>query len=93
MADSRVLHISAGASERCGGQQRQRETGRPPRLNRSRPETPVAELTAVAREFAMRSRQVQGLPDRITDPVALDQAARLVIAGQQRPVGEAARPP
>jgi hypothetical protein len=51
------------------------------------------DLAAVAREAAVRTRRAQGLPDHITDPAALDEVARLVLAARRRPVGETARPP
>jgi hypothetical protein len=43
-----------------------------------------AELAALAKELAVQSRREQGLPDQITDAVALAQGAHLVLALQQR---------
>jgi hypothetical protein len=36
----------------------------------------------VDQELVMRSRRVQGLPDHVTDPMALDVVARLVILAE-----------
>src|SRR5215207_7154254 len=42
------------------------------------------DLAVVARELAIHSRRRQGLPDHITDPVALAQGAQLVLAVRRR---------
>jgi hypothetical protein len=95
MAEPRVPPAAATLSSRHGvSHRRHRAAGETPRLHQPRrPGRPVANLAAVARAAAVRTRRAQGLPDHITDPAALDEVARLVLAARRRPVGETARPP
>jgi len=95
MAEPRVPRAAAPPSDRHAvSPRRQRAAGEAPRLHQPRrPTGPAGDLAAVAREAAVRTRRAQGLPDQITDPAALDEVARLVLAPRRRPVGETARPP
>jgi len=96
MAEPRVPPAAAPPSARHAvSHRRHRAGGEAPRLQQPRrPAAQTADLAAVAREAAVRTRRAQGLPDHITDPAALDEVARLVLAARRRrPVGETARPP
>ena len=71
-------------------------TGTTPRLHLLPGDTDTArsaELVAIAKELAVRSRREQGLPDQITDAAALAQGARLVLALRQRTARPRTRPP
>jgi hypothetical protein len=47
-----------------------------------RPEARPADLAAVVEELVVQSRRAQGLCDHVTDPIALDLVARLVILAE-----------
>jgi hypothetical protein len=40
------------------------------------------DLAAVVQELVVQTRRAQGLPDHVTDPIALDLVARLVILAE-----------
>jgi hypothetical protein len=50
--------------------------------HRRRPEARPEDLAVVDQELVVRSRRAQGLPDHVTDPMALDFVARLVILAE-----------
>jgi len=94
MAEPRVPPAATTPSARHAvSRRRQRAVGEAPHLHQPRRPAGPTDLAAVACEAAVRSRRAQGLPDQITDPAALDEVARLVLAARRRPVGETARPP
>jgi hypothetical protein len=51
------------------------------------------DLPAVVQELVVQSRRAQGLPDHVTDPIALDLVARLVILAALDEAPQAGVPP
>jgi hypothetical protein len=68
-----------------GGRLSRRRTRGVPKPRHSGEGMRPTELTALARELAVQSRREQGLPDKVTDPVALERGAQLVLALRGHP--------
>lgn len=73
---------------------RRRATGESPHVHRRwRPDARPVDLPAVVQELVVQSRRAQGLPDHVTDPIALDLVARLVILAALDEAPQAGVPP
>jgi hypothetical protein len=84
MTETKTSSVCLPMPEHGGRLSRRRARGVPkPRhsVEGARP----TELTTRARELAVQSRREQGLPDKVTDPVALERGAQLVLALRGRP--------
>jgi hypothetical protein len=85
MAEAPVSHASVAPGQRKLGAELVPDDDAP-RVHRPGPrEALVANLTSLARAQAVRSRRAQDLPDHITDPVALDYVARLLVSTSEPP--------
>jgi hypothetical protein len=92
MTEPGTSSVSSSPPPDQGGRPSRCCTRAAPELRYSVGRTGIArptELTALARELAVQSRREQGLPDKITDPAALERGAQLLLALR----GRRERPP
>jgi hypothetical protein len=89
MTDPSTSSVSSSPMPDQGSRPSHSHTEAAPKLRHSVGSVRPSELTAIARELAVQSRRQQGLPDKITDPGALERGARLVLALR----GRLQRPP
>jgi hypothetical protein len=84
MADAPVSHASVTRGQHNLGAELVPDEA--PRLHGPRPcEALAANLRALARAQAVRSRRAQDLPDHITDPATLHNVARLLVSTNEPP--------
>jgi hypothetical protein len=85
MTDSGTSSVSSSPMPEQDSRPSRCRTTATPKLRHSVGSVRPAELTTVARELAVQSRREQGLPDKVTDPAALERGAQLVLALRGRP--------